>query len=219
MSVLMRRARIADLDRIMRLERATFGDDAWPEAAMRRELEGEHGYYLIAVDDDATAPAAGDGGADAAAEAAGADGADVEADTERDDATALDPALLGYAGLLAPKGGDQGDVQTIAVAPAARGLGLGRGLMHALITEARRRGIAQLFLEVRADNPIARALYRSLGFEEIGVRPRYYRHGIDAVLMRLAVPPAVTRPASAGAAVGASGEASLAHGSVPEDAR
>jgi ribosomal-protein-alanine N-acetyltransferase len=175
MSVLMRRARVGDLDRIMRLERATFTDDAWPEDAMRRELEGEHGYYLIAVDD----AAAGHEAADPAS-----------------DATELDPSLLGYAGLLAPKGGEQGDVQTIAVAPAARGMGLGRGLMHALITEARRRGIAELFLEVRADNPIARALYRSLGFEEIGVRPRYYRHGIDAVMMRLTVPPAVTRPAT-----------------------
>lgn len=188
MSVLMRRARVTDLDRIMRLERVTFTDDAWPEEAMRRELESEHGYYLIAVDDapvdDEPAPA---DDADSAGEAAGAPIAD--------DGAALDPSLLGYAGLLAPKGGGQGDVQTIAVAPAARGMGLGRGLMHALITESRRRGIAELFLEVRADNPIARSLYRSLGFEEIGVRPRYYRHGIDAVLMRLTVPAAVARPA------------------------
>ena len=153
---------------------------------MRRELESEHGYYLIAVDDapvdDEPAPADAD-------DADGAAGAPIA-----DDGAALDPSLLGYAGLLAPKGGGQGDVQTIAVAPAARGMGLGRGLMHALITESRRRGVAELFLEVRADNPIARSLYRSLGFEEIGVRPRYYRHGIDAVMMRLEVPPAVTRP-------------------------
>ncbi len=168
----MRRAKVADLDRIMRLERATFTDDAWPEEAMRRELESEHGYYLLAVD-EAAEPVAPD--------------------------AELDPGLLGYAGLLAPKGGEQGDVQTIAVAPAARGMGLGRGLMHALITEARRRGIAYLFLEVRADNPIARNLYRSLGFEEIGVRPRYYRDGVDAIMMRLAVPGAVTRPAGGGA--------------------
>ena len=200
MSVLMRRARITDLDRIMRLERATFTDDAWPEAAMRRELESEHGYYLVAIDD---APAVADDGRstdDAAGETDGDrdGGAEAEAaggDPSGDGGAALDPTLLGYAGLLAPKGSGQGDVQTIAVAPAARGLGLGRGLMHALITESRRRGVAELFLEVRADNPIARSLYRSLGFEEIGVRPRYYRHGIDAVLMRLAVPAAVTRPA------------------------
>jgi ribosomal-protein-alanine N-acetyltransferase len=187
MSVLMRRARITDLDRIMRLERATFTDDAWPEDAMRRELESEHGYYLIAVDD---APVHYD---DARVDEAGS--GDDAAGGPVDDGTALDPSLLGYAGLLAPKGGGQGDVQTIAVAPAARGMGLGRGLMHALITESRRRGLAELFLEVRADNPIARSLYRSLGFEEIGLRPRYYRHGVDAVTMRLTVPAAVTRPA------------------------
>ncbi|MGW9630776.1 ribosomal protein S18-alanine N-acetyltransferase [Agromyces sp. NPDC055520] len=161
MSVFMRRAATADLDRIMALERATFEADAWPEDAMRREIESPHAYYLVAVDDEA------------------------------DD----DARLLGYAGLLAPAGGGQGDIQTIAVAPATRGIGLGRGLMHALITEARRRHVAEIFLEVRADNPIARALYVSLGFEEIGVRRRYYRGGIDAVHMRLTVPPAVTRPA------------------------
>ena len=87
-------------------------------------------------------------------------------------------------------------------------MGLGRGLMHALITAARRRHVAELFLEVRADNPIARALYDSLGFEQIGVRPRYYRDGVDAVLMRLIVKPAVARPADpAGAAARPAGAA------------
>ncbi|MBM7829644.1 ribosomal-protein-alanine acetyltransferase [Agromyces cerinus] len=173
MSVFMRRAKLADLDRIMVLERETFEADAWPEDAMRRELESPHAYYLIAVDDEAEGDAVG---------------------------------LLGYAGLLAPKGGGQGDIQTIAVAPSIRGIGLGRGLMHALITEARRRHVAEIFLEVRADNPIARALYESLGFEEIGVRRRYYRGGIDAVHMRLTVPPAVARPAEAGSSGAAAAE-------------
>lgn len=48
------------------------------------------------------------------------------------------PRLLGYAGLLAPRGGIQGDIQTIAVVPGARGKGLGRQLMNALIARARR---------------------------------------------------------------------------------
>jgi len=176
MSVFMRRATVADLDRIMLLERATFEADAWPEDAMRREIESPHGYYLVAVEDEFESRAA-----------------ETDADADPD----VDPAggLLGYAGLLAPAGAGQGDIQTIAVAPSTRGIGLGRGLMHALITEARRRHVAEIFLEVRADNPVARALYDSLGFEEIGVRRRYYRDGVDAVHMRLTVPPAVTRPA------------------------
>ncbi|WP_285115770.1 ribosomal protein S18-alanine N-acetyltransferase [Leifsonia sp. fls2-241-R2A-40a] len=95
----------------------------------------------------------------------------------------------GYAGLLAPRGGAEGDIQTIAVAPHARRRGLGRVLMQALIGEARKRGATEVFLEVRADNPGAQTLYRELGFSEIGVRPKYYQpDGVDAVVMRLAVP-------------------------------
>src|SRR5690606_36399056 len=96
------------------------------------------------------------------------------------------PVLDAYAGLLAPHGAPQGDIQTIAVEEHARGRGLGRMLMHALIAEARRRGIRELFLEVRADNPPARHLYQVLGFTEVGVRPRYFQpDGVDAVVMRL----------------------------------
>ena len=92
--------------------------------------------------------------------------------------------VRGYAGLLAV--GDDCDIQTIAVAPEARGDGYGRLLMEHLLDEADRRDVQQVFLEVRADNPSARGLYGSLGFEEIDVRPRYYQpEGVDAVVMRL----------------------------------
>lgn len=95
----------------------------------------------------------------------------------------------GYAGLLAPRGAAEGDIQTIAVAPGARRHGLGRTLMRALIAEAGKRGAREVFLEVRADNPGAQTLYRELGFAEIGVRPKYYQpDGVDAIVMRLAVP-------------------------------
>lgn len=106
-------------------------------------------------------------------------------------AEAPDGAVDGYAGLLAPRGGGQADIQTIAVVDRARRRGLGRTLMRALLDEARRRGAGEVFLEVRADNPGARALYDTLGFVEIAVRPNYYQpDGIDAVIMRLAVPAA-----------------------------
>jgi ribosomal-protein-alanine N-acetyltransferase len=103
-------------------------------------------------------------------------------------AVAADGAIDGYAGLLAPEGSGHGDIQTIAVVDRARRRGLGRTLMLALLNEARRRQATEVFLEVRADNPGARALYEMLGFTEIAVRPRYYRGGVDAVIMRLAVP-------------------------------
>lgn len=92
--------------------------------------------------------------------------------------------VVGYAGLLAL--GAEGDVQTIAVAPAVRGSGQGRRLMNALLDAAEARGVRSVFLEVRADNPAARGLYESLGFAELGVRPRYYQpDGVDAIVMKL----------------------------------
>jgi ribosomal-protein-alanine N-acetyltransferase len=96
--------------------------------------------------------------------------------------------LAGYAGMLAPAGSGNADIQTIAVAPFARRNGLGRMLMLALVAEARMRGAAYVFLEVRADNPNARALYDELGFEQIAVRSQYYQpDGVDAHVMRLAL--------------------------------
>ncbi|MGV8876468.1 MAG: ribosomal protein S18-alanine N-acetyltransferase [Rhodoglobus sp.] len=96
--------------------------------------------------------------------------------------------VSGYAGLRAPVGSPQADIQTIAVAVDARRHGVGRALMTALMVEARIRGARELFLEVRADNPNAQALYASLGFVRIAVRAKYYQpDGVDAIVMRLTI--------------------------------
>lgn len=102
--------------------------------------------------------------------------------------------IVAYAGLLAPRGAHEGDIQTIAVAEEARGHGLGRTLMLSLIGEARKRGAREAFLEVRADNPQAQRLYRCLGFEELGIRKGYYQpDNVDALVMRLQIPEPVTQ--------------------------
>lgn len=94
--------------------------------------------------------------------------------------------LVGYAGLRAVAGAGDADVQTITVAEGSRGHGRGRGLLRALLEEASRRAVHSVFLEVRADNPVAQALYASEGFIEIGRKPRYYQpDDVDAVVMRL----------------------------------
>lgn len=103
-------------------------------------------------------------------------------------ATGDDGAIDAYAGLLAPLGTGQGDIQTVTVAPRARRQGLARTLMLQLLNEARRRGAEELFLEVRVDNDAAKALYEELGFEQVAVRTGYYKGGIDAVSMKLSVP-------------------------------
>lgn len=108
-----------------------------------------------------------------------------------------DGTLIGYGGILAPSGSGDADVQTIAMADAARGRGWGRRLMTALWERAAARRARALFLEVRADNPVAQALYLSMGFEQIAVRPGYYKpDNVDALIMRadLLTPPAHHTP-------------------------
>ncbi|MBD3942623.1 ribosomal protein S18-alanine N-acetyltransferase [Microbacterium sp. NEAU-LLC] len=94
--------------------------------------------------------------------------------------------LVGYAGLRTVKNAKDADVQTITIAEAARGRGRGRAMLRALLDEASRREVSDVFLEVRADNPVAQALYVSEGFLEIGRKPRYYQpDDVDAVVMKL----------------------------------
>jgi ribosomal-protein-alanine N-acetyltransferase len=96
----------------------------------------------------------------------------------------LSGAVVGYAGIDC--GGEVADVMTIAVAPAARGHGLGAALMRWVIARARRSGAEFLMLEVRADNAVAQRLYAAAGFEMLTVRRRYYQPGdVDALIMRL----------------------------------
>ncbi|GAA1279550.1 hypothetical protein GCM10009589_38610 [Arthrobacter pascens] len=91
--------------------------------------------------------------------------------------------IVGYAGVMCIE--PVADVQTIAVVPEYEGRGIGTALLTELISEARRRGAADVLLEVRADNPRAQQLYRRFGFEQIHVRRKYYRDGVDALIMRL----------------------------------
>jgi len=116
--------------------------------------------------------------------------------------------VLGYAGVRV--GGEQADVQTIAVIPERRREGLGRALLRELLAEAARRGAVEAFLEVREDNPGARRLYAAEGFAEVARRRGYYPGGVDAVVMRAALPVSGQERGAAGASAvgGASGTAS-----------
>ena len=69
---------------------------------------------------------------------------------------------------------DEGEILTLAVAPAFRRRGVGRRLVDAGAAEAARRGARTLFLEVAEDNPDAIALYEATGFAPAGLRRAYY---------------------------------------------
>jgi len=73
----------------------------------------------------------------------------------------------------------------VAVAPAKRRSGLGRGLVAEIISVMAARGVRQVYLEVRESNAAARALYAAQGFREVGRRKQYYRRPVeDAIVLR-----------------------------------
>lgn len=80
----------------------------------------------------------------------------------------------------------------VAVRPEYRRLGLARRLLTAMLTIGRRSGVDMVFLEARASNRPALALYESMGFAATNRRSDYYEDGEDAVLMTLNMPVAGT---------------------------
>ncbi len=93
-----------------------------------------------------------------------------------------DGEVVGYA--VTRRVDDVVDLQRIAVAPTHRRSGVARALLAALRTEGRADGGHRMLLEVSAANAGARAFYAREGFVQIDSRPRYYRDGSDALVLR-----------------------------------
>ena len=69
---------------------------------------------------------------------------------------------------------DTADILDVAVIPGMRGRGIARTMLTMLLRTLKEKGAASVYLEVRASNAPAIALYTSLGFKEYGVRKNYY---------------------------------------------
>jgi ribosomal-protein-alanine N-acetyltransferase len=94
--------------------------------------------------------------------------------------------IIGY--FVALPGVDELHLLNITIAPRWQGQGLGSALLDAVQAHARARAFATLWLEVRASNHRARALYARRGFAEVGLRRAYYPAvggREDAILMSL----------------------------------
>ena len=81
--------------------------------------------------------------------------------------------ITGY-GIMSFAAGEA-HVLNICVHPGAQRLGYGRRLLNALLVRAEESEVERVFLEVRPSNQTALKLYRSAGFEQIGIRPSYYQ--------------------------------------------
>lgn len=92
--------------------------------------------------------------------------------------------VVGYAGAWLVY--DEGQITNIAIRPSARRQGFGAKLTSALIKECFKRGMHEIFLEVRISNLSALSLYRQLGFTVKGMRKNYYSEPKeDAYIMSL----------------------------------
>jgi GNAT superfamily N-acetyltransferase len=78
--------------------------------------------------------------------------------------------LAGYAVLAGLRDAGQGvELRRMAVDPAQRGTGVGRGLLRAAVARARdQHGAGRVWLDVKARNNRAWALYESEGFAPTG---------------------------------------------------
>ena len=81
---------------------------------------------------------------------------------------------------------DEVHVATIATHPDFRRRGVAKKLLAHTLQHLKEEGAQSSFLEVRASNVAAQEMYRKFGYEESGVRPRYYKdNDEDALLMTL----------------------------------
>jgi ribosomal-protein-alanine N-acetyltransferase len=134
----VRRLRMADLDRIMEIERASFGDEAY-DRNLFAEFFRKCGELFLVVESGRK--------------------------------------VCGY--MVTCIRGEQAELVSVAVDPAARGRGAASALMESMLRRLRRRGTARIGLVVKATNHEARAFYERYGFEKVRKVPRYYEDGAD----------------------------------------
>lgn len=95
-----------------------------------------------------------------------------------------DGEVLGYGGMQCIL--DECDITNIAVFSKYRRNGIANAILNSLTETAKDKGSEFITLEVRASNEVAVSLYKSHGFEKVGIRRGYYeKPREDAILMTL----------------------------------
>jgi ribosomal-protein-alanine N-acetyltransferase len=89
-------------------------------------------------------------------------------------ADGVDGQLAGYG--ICAVAADQGEILNLAVHPASRHRGLGRGLLAAMLESMRQDGVTAVHLEVRQSNHAAIRLYALAGFRSVSIRRSYYKN-------------------------------------------
>ena len=94
------------------------------------------------------------------------------------------PLLAGY--IVGRMGADELHVNNVAVRDRYRRRGLGRALLDRILQVGKRSGVPCVFLELRAGNLAALALYEECGFRVTACRSKYYSEPVeDALVMTM----------------------------------
>ena len=168
MRYVVERMTMADIPRIVEIEKLAY-ISPWPSSAYRKELQENRYAHYIVVRDTAMVPPLP---------------AVEHAPPPRRFPLSLLPGrqppasvpdrslIVGFAGLWLMI--DEAHITTIANHPAYRGRGVGELMLVSLIGIAYEIGARRMTLEVRVSNAIAQQLYRKYGFVVEGRRRRYY---------------------------------------------
>ena len=95
----------------------------------------------------------------------------------------LNSQIVGFAGIWYSV--DDAHITNIVVHKDFREHGIGCKLLENLIRLAKEHKKASLTLEVNTKNTIAQKLYTKYGFENLGIRKKYYKGVEDAFIMTL----------------------------------
>lgn len=94
--------------------------------------------------------------------------------------------IAGYMGLYLSF--EEASVTNVAVSSRFRKKGYGEALVEKAKELAKEASAESIFLEVRQSNVPAISLYKKLGFEEIGIRKKFYEHPVeDAIIMKVGI--------------------------------
>lgn len=102
---------------------------------------------------------------------------------DSNDSDAMANNIAGYIGMYLSF--DEGDITNVAVAPSHRKKGYGEALVSKAVELAKEKQLEMILLEVRVSNAPAISLYKKMGFEELGLRKKFYEHPVeDALIMK-----------------------------------
>jgi ribosomal protein S18 acetylase RimI-like enzyme len=150
----VRRVKAGDMDRILEIEVASFGRDAYDRKLFAEYTRNCGDLFLVA-----------EGGNGACTKVCG---------------YAI-TCLCAPAGKYRPE--NRAELVSLAVDPAVLGKGAASDLMDSILRRLKLRGVKRLGLTVNVTNQRALGFYKKYGFRKLRRAPRYYEDGADGLLL------------------------------------